>query len=233
MNCKMRQILLAAMVSLATVASAQADPKSDVATAIMNLASSSNYSWSRSIPRAGEIEQGKTRRDGLVYLRQGSNRFTYEEYFQGNKFVENFGHGWKGLTGPIAQFRLAQLKEYNTPAAQAQELADQTTSFQKTNEGYTGTLSEQIATHYLNLDRGKGIQVSGASGSVTFAITNGVLSRLDYHVLAIAGAHGVVRNVDRIMKIQIKDVGTTQIELPADVQKLWAQTATTEPAPAH
>ncbi len=64
-----------------------------------------------------------------------------------------------------------------------------------------------------------GPDISGAKGSVKFWVKDGVLSKYEVKVQGKVSFNGNDRDIDRTTKIEIKDVGTTQIEVPDDAKQ--------------
>ena len=125
-------------------------------------------------------------------------------------------------------------KNFKGPAAQrGKTLADQTSSLKSEEGVYSGDLTDEGATSLLqggrrrNAANGNGPQVSNAKGDIKFWINDGVLSKIQYHVTGTVSFNGNDRDVDRTATIEIKDVGTTKIDVPADAKaKGWSDATT-------
>ncbi len=66
---------------------------------------------------------------------------------------------------------------------------------------------------------GDGPTVTNPKGSVTFWITDGKLSKYQYHVTGTVSFNGNDRDVDRTTTTEIKDVNTTKIDVSDDAKK--------------
>ena len=62
-------------------------------------------------------------------------------------------------------------------------------------------------------------EISGAKGSVKFWVKDGLLSKYEIKVQGKVTVNGNDREVDRTTKIEIKDIGSTKIEVPEDAKK--------------
>lgn len=95
----------------------------------------------------------------------------------------------------------------------------------KADEGViVGTLSEEAVTQRLSFGRGgRGGQPAAApknaSGTVKFWVKDGTISKYELHVKGtVTGRNGEVE-VDRTTTTEIKNVGSTKVELPAEAKK--------------
>jgi hypothetical protein len=87
-------------------------------------------------------------------------------------------------------------------------------------DAYSGDLTEEGATSYVRFGRGgDGSTVSNAKGSVKFWLKDGVISKYEYKVKGTVTSNGNDREVDRATTVEIKDVGTTKVDVPAEAKK--------------
>jgi hypothetical protein len=61
--------------------------------------------------------------------------------------------------------------------------------------------------------------VSEAKGSVKFWLKDGTLSKYETKVSGKINFNGNERDVDRTTTVEIKDVGTTKVEVPEEAKK--------------
>ena len=66
---------------------------------------------------------------------------------------------------------------------------------------------------------GNGPEISGAKGSVKFWVKDGMLSKYEIKVQGKVSFNGNDRDVDRTTTVEIKDSGSTKIQLPEDAKK--------------
>jgi len=87
----------------------------------------------------------------------------------------------------------------------------------KTDSGFSGELTEDGAKEYLSMGgRGGGDapSIEGAKGNATFWVKDGALTKFSFQVQGKVSFNGNDRDVDRTTTIEIKDVGTTKVEVP-------------------
>lgn len=244
-----RASLKVLLVLLVTAAIASADPKDDVQAAAKKLAGSDNYSWTQTVEGGfGASGKGMTQSDGLTYVSMTFRDNTMEMYFQGEKGAVKTEDGWQSLSdagqdngGGFNPARMASFmaRNFKGPADQAQTLANQTANLKVEDGVYSGDLTDEGAQSLLRFGRrggrggngnGNGPQVSNAKGTVKFWVNDGVLSKIQYHVTGTVSFGGNDRDVDRTATIEIKDVGTTKIDVPAEAKaKGWNDAAATQP----
>ena len=66
--------------------------------------------------------------------------------------------------------------------------------------------------------QGNGPEVSNAKGEVKLWVTDGVLSKYKVHVTGTVSFNGNDREVDRTTTTEIKDVGSTKLDVPAEAK---------------
>ncbi len=62
-------------------------------------------------------------------------------------------------------------------------------------------------------------EISGARGSVKFWVKDGLLSKYEIKVQVEVCFNGNDRDVDRTTTVEIKDIGSTKVQVPADAKK--------------
>jgi hypothetical protein len=240
----MKRVLMAGLGSLvaASLSAAGFDAKADVKAAAQKLAGGS-YSWT-STPKseggggqggrrfqAGPTE-GKTEKDGFTWLSTKIGESAIEAAMKGGKAAVKTGEGWKAageLGGeganrrdPAAGFarRLAQFK---APAADAEGLVDKVRDLKDEGEGvYSGELTEEGAKELLTFGGrpgGQAPQVADPKGSAKFWVKEGQLVKYEYNVQGKVTFGQREIAVNRTTTVEIKDAGTTKVEIPEDAQK--------------
>ena len=151
---------------------------------------------------------------------------TTQAVIKGDKSaVTNPDGGWQSLAeleneeGP-GRFRALMLRNLKTPAVQAAELASFAKDLKKDGDTYSSELTEDGAKVFLRFRRGgDGPTVSNAKGSVKFWLKDGALSKYEYKVKGTISVNGTDRDIDRTTTVEIKDVGTTKVEVPEEAKK--------------
>ena len=229
------RILLATLIAISGSLVARADTKSDVQAAAQKLAAADSYSWKSTTEGgqgrgAGPIE-GKAQKDGLVMLTITRNDNSMEVFLKGGKGALKTADGWKSLaeasedTGQQnpGRFVARMARNFKAPAKQAEDLAGKAKELAKSEDAYSGELTEEGAKELLAFgrrggDANNGPQVSNAKGTVKFWIKDGQLSKMETHVEGSVSFNGQDRDVNRTTTVEIKDVGATKIEVPAEAK---------------
>jgi hypothetical protein len=214
---------------------ADSSPKDEIAAAARKLSEQANYSWKATVvvPESSRFRpgptEGKTEKDGFTQLTMSFGDNTTKAVLKGDKAAVTDPDGdWRSLTelnnaeGP-GRFLGMMLRSFKTPAAQATELIGGTIELEKHGDSYTGELTEQTAKAMLTLRPRAGGDnaptVSNAKGSAKYWLTDGMLSKYESHVTGKVSFNGTDRDVDRTTTVEIKDIGTTKVEVSEEVKK--------------
>jgi len=235
----MKTAIIVGLSGLLAASLSAADSKSDVKAAAKQLAEKPNYSW-LSVPRsegapagggnfrAGPTE-GKIEKGGWTQTTSSFGDNKIETFMKGEKFATKRDDEWK--TGEDLEgddrgaFLVRAMKAFKAPAAQAEDIADKVKDLKKGEDGsYTGDLSEEGATALLSRGGrggGGGNAPTGGKGSAKFWIKDGSLTKFEYNVQGSIKVRDSdeERKINRTTTVEIKDVGTTKIDVPAEVKK--------------
>ncbi|HEV2328385.1 MAG TPA: hypothetical protein VGY56_06310 [Verrucomicrobiae bacterium] len=232
----MKKILFSASVLMAgSLLAAYADPKDDVTGAAQKLSSGGNYSWHTTVvvPADSRFKPGPT--DGQIQgdlthvkMSMGDNHTQFIIEGTNSVITDPDDGTWEKLsdvdTQGMGRFLVGMVRNFKGPAAQVTDLLADSQSLQQSGNSYTGTLTEEGAKKLLTFGRGRrgggGPTISNPSGTVTFWVDGGQLTKFEYHVKGMVSFNGNDRPVDRDTTVQISDVGTTKIDVPADAKKL-------------
>jgi hypothetical protein len=230
-----KSILFGTLALLAgSLLAANAAPKDDVTAAAKKLADKDNYAWKQTIENAGGggfgggTSEGKTEKDGYLWLFMTMRDNTVEAVKKGDKGAIKTADGWQSLSeatsgdpGP-ATFIARRLQNFKAPAAQVEDLAGKVKELKQDGDVYSGELTEEGAKSQLMFGGrggGNGPEISGAKGSVKFWVKDGVLSKYEIKVQGKVSFNGNDRDVDRTTTIEIKDIGSTKVQVPDDAKK--------------
>lgn len=231
------RILFSALALLAgSVMAADSAPKDEIKAAAKKLGD--NYSWKTTVENAGGgrgfgggPSEGKTA-GGTTWVSLSRRDSTVDAFLSGtNKGAIKTDEGWRSLTeasddaggggfNPTA-WTARMVRNMKAPATQAAELADQAQSLKKEGDAYVGDLTEEGAKNLLAMRGGPGGQgptVRDPKGSVKFWVTDGKLAKYQFHAKGTISFNDNDREVDRTTTVEIKDVGTTKVEVPADAK---------------
>jgi hypothetical protein len=232
-----RQTLLFAMIlAAAPFLAAHAAPSDDVINAAKKLAASDSYSWTTTVEAAtfspGPTE-GKTQKDGLVYITFSFQDNTTIGVVKDGKGVIKTDDGWKTLDDAakddggggfnFTRFLAMRLQNFKTPTDDAIEMVGNAKSLTNADNAISGDLTAagvQALSAFGRRGRQGGAppEVKDPKGSVKFWIKNGVLSKVEYKVSGMREFNGEDRPIDRTVTTVFKDVGATKITVPDDAK---------------
>ena len=219
---------------------ADAATKDDVKAAAKSLADQSSYSWKSTVEnaggggggggRGGGPTEGKTEKGGFTHLSMVRGDNTIVAVVKGGKGVVKTADGWQSAEELAndqdrqnpARFAARMLTNYKTPAVQAADLADQVKELKKDGDTLAGDLTEAGAKSLLSFGGrggGNGPEISGAKGSAKFWVKDGALAKYQFTVQGTMSFNGNDREINRTTTVEIKDVGTTKVEVAEDAKK--------------
>jgi len=227
-----RTVMLGAMALVAPAAMA-ADAAQDVTDAAKKLGDAANYSWKTTSENAGgggfnATIEGAAEKDGYTSLKMTFGDNNIEVAVKGGKGALKTEDGWKSSeeaandeNGP-GRFLAAIVQNFKAPAAQAQDIVSKTKDLKQADDAYTAELTEEGAKQLATFRRGNnanGPQISNAKGTIKFWVKDGTLAKMEYHIQATMTVNGEDRDIDRTTTTEIKDVGSTKVEVPDDAKK--------------
>jgi len=221
---------------------ADSSPKDDVKAAAGKLAAKSNYSWKTTVEAAGGggaggrfrpgPTEGKTEKDGFTFLSMTRGDNTMDAVLKGGKGAIKTADGWKSLAEATeagdgqpspARFIARMLQNYKIPAAQAEDLAAKTKELKKSDDAYSGELTEEGAKELLSFGPrpggGNAPTPTNTKGSVKFWVKDGVLAKYSFQVQGNISFNGNDVDIDRTTTVEIKDVDSTKVEVPEEAKK--------------
>ena len=224
-------------------ASALADVAEDVKSAARKLADAASYSWTATT----EIEggqwtpapvKGKAIKGGAAVITSERDGTTTTAVLQGTQGVASTDEGWKtaeelrsaagggGGGGNRGGMRAAALLRNPLPAASATQLAEKSKDLKAGEAGViAGELSDEGAKEFARMGRGgrpggpTPPEPKNAKGSVQFWLKEGQVQKIRLKVSATMTVNGEDRDMVRTTTWEIRDVGTTTVEVPAEAKK--------------
>jgi hypothetical protein len=187
----------------------------------------------------GGTIHGKTEKGGLTAIEIIWPNETYEVVVGTNYSVLKHGFVWQGcreLLPPFGREGGGAGQRFNpedfvmvnldtrTPAKLALELVEKTVDLQKLGNAFSGALPEESAEGMLKFrvselpSSEQMPQVINSTGSASFFLSDGVLSTIEFHLagtMIFEGTH----KIDRIIKIEISDIGKTKLDVPDDAKE--------------
>src|SRR5215471_11924818 len=226
----MKQTLVLGLVGLMAQTLVAAESGNKVASASKQLGEKQNYSWTMSTKEAdgssgrlGPVD-GKADKAGLTYLSFSVSDVPVEVYMKGEKGTAKALEGWQtfddiaqtsGTAAAIVRF----LRAYKCPVAQSTDLAAKAKDLKEADGALSGELKEDAVKELLLFGgrRREGQdppKIEGAKGSIKFWIKDGVLTKYETKVQGKVTAGDRENDIDRTMTVEIKDPGTTKLEVP-------------------
>jgi len=216
----------------ASLLAADSGPKDEVTSAAKKLTQKDNYSW-KSTMDFGSFStstEGKTDKDGLVALKMSAGDNTREAFLKAGKAAVKVDEGWQSLSELESasdnargrQFLLRRLQNFKSPADEAVNLAGKVKELKKEGDVYSGDLTEAGAKELLSFGRRRGTDApepKNAKGSVKFWVKDGELSKYELKQQGTVSFGGDDRDIEGTTTVEIKDVGTTKVEIPEDAKK--------------
>jgi hypothetical protein len=226
----MKKNLLLSTIALLAGSLIAAD-SNDVATAARTLGEKTNYTWKTTVvvPEDAQFKpgptEGKTEKDGFTHVKMTFFNNPVQIVLKGKKaaFTDQDG-AWQsaaeaeGGEGP-GRFMAMMVQNFQTPAEEARELASFAKELKKDGDIYSSDLTEEGAKAKLTFRRGGGATVTNPKGSVKFWVKDGVLTKYEFKVKGTVNWNGNDFDNDRITTVEIKDVGTTKVEVPEEAKK--------------
>jgi hypothetical protein len=128
--------------------------------------------------------------------------------------MTNTGDGGGGFNPNT--FLARTLQNYRMPATEAADLADQSKGLTNADGMISGDLTEDGAKKLMTFGRAT---VTNPKGSVKFWIKDGQLSKYQFHLTGTLDFNGNSFDSDRTTTVEIKDVGTTKVDVADDAKK--------------
>jgi len=223
-----------------------ADTKDEVTAAAKKLADTS-YSWKVTQDMGANAQftpgpvEGKADKD-LTWLSTSFGDNTSIGLVKGAKVVLKTDEGWKtadelgGGDGGFnpSTFMVTRLQNLKAPSAELQELVSKAGTLKKEGDVISGDLTKEGAESLLSFGfggrrggRGPGGGGPGgarpapkdAKGTLKIWLKDGAIAKYETKVTGKVDRQGEEMEMERNTTTEIKDVGTTKIEVPDEAKK--------------
>ncbi len=230
----MKRILLTSLASALTLAACLADAKEDVKAAAQKLAEAANYSWTATTeieggPFTPAPVMGKAEKGGYSIVSSERDGNTSTAVLKGDKGVMKTDAGWQtdeeiqaAAQGGGGQGRgRGMLLRARQPVAEAVKLADKAKELKAADGVISGDLTDEGAKEAASFRRpgGQAPEPKNAKASVKFWLKDGQLSKIQLRVFSTVNFNGEDRDFTRTTVYELKDVGTTKVEVPEEAKK--------------
>ena len=223
-------------LAFAAAAAVAADsPQEKLTKATRELADKPNYSWTTttkegdgSSGRLGPID-GKSEKQGITFLSFAVGGVPVEVFLKADKGAARALEGWMTLdeiaqTSGTAAAVVRFLKSYKTPATHSAELARQLKDAKEEEGVVSGELKEDAIKELLLLgtrrrDGQEAPTISDAKGAARFWIKEGALTKYEINAKGKVAAGDRTMDIDRTLTVELKEVGSTKIEVPTEAQQ--------------
>ncbi|MGA2852817.1 MAG: hypothetical protein ABSE90_01600 [Verrucomicrobiota bacterium] len=239
-----KNVLFSMMVLAAgSLMAADSNPKDDVKAAATALGNAANYTWQTTVDMGANSPfqpgptDGKTEKGGFTTVSMSFGDNTSMIVLKGtNAAVQSPDNGWQTVAEATqgggggggfnpGMMMVRQAQNLKLPAVEAANLAGLAGDLKADSGKITGDLTTDGAKAQLSMGgrgrRGGGPapEVTNPKGTVTFWITDGKLTKYQFHVTGSMDFGGNPMDMDRTTTVTIKDVGTTKVEVPDDAKK--------------
>jgi hypothetical protein len=213
-------------------------PKDDLKNAAKKLSEAPNYSWStkleiENVPFTIEPTQCKTEKGGYTVATQAVGDQTVQVVLKGDKAVAKTAEGWRTAeeigrpTGFEPTFMATtMLLRLRKPDDQFLELLEGSPEIKAGPDGVlAGELSEEALKKLMTFGRpregGQGPPLpKDAKGSCSFWTKDGMIIKCQTKLQAtFTSPDGEERKFASTSTVEIKDVGVTKVEAPAEAKQ--------------
>lgn len=244
-----RRIGIAVAALLTASSAYAFDAKEDVKAAAKKLAEAANYSWTGTTKNnadgggqgqnrfaPGPVE-GKVEKDGCTWFSMKIGENAIEALLKGEKFAVKSADGWKGSAElqpgqgggqgrpDPAMFMARSIKTMKAPADGVVQAIDRLKELKAEGDGvYSGEFTEEGAKETVFPTRpgapaGQAPQVSDSKGSIKIWVKDGMISKIETTVTGKITIRDQERAINRTTTVEIKDVGSTKLEIPEEAKK--------------
>jgi hypothetical protein len=237
---QLKQIFALGLVGLAATGliAAESNSKDKVTTAAKQLGEKNNYSWTTSTKEAdgspgrlGPIE-GKAEKAGVTGLSFSVGGIPVEVFMKGEKGAAKALEGWQTFdevaqAGGTAAAVVRFLRSYKSPVTDSSSLLGKVKELKEADGAFAGELKDDAVKEMLlfgtrQREGQEPPKTTDPKGSVKFWIKDGALSKIEINVQGKVTAGERESEINRTTTVEIKDVGTTKLELPEEAKQKLA-----------
>jgi hypothetical protein len=217
-----------------SIFAAEITPKDAVALAAKKLGETANYAWKTlvAVPEDAQFKpgptEGKTEKEGFTCFAMSFFDNKVQVVAKGEqRAVTDQDGNWKSLAelekeeGP-GRFMSLIARNLKTPAKEAAEIAGYAKELKSEGDVVASELTEEGAKALQTFrpqGGDAGPTVSNAKGSVKFWLKEGALMKYEFKLKGLIKFGDNEFPNERTTTVEIKDVGTTKVEVPDAAKK--------------
>ncbi|WP_193212915.1 hypothetical protein [Luteolibacter marinus] len=209
-----------------------ANPAADLTAAAEKLAAATNYTWSQTTSFGGNFGDrtttGKKGSGGFLLVTMPGRDREFQVLSRGGKAAMQRDGAWvvpdpNGEEQGPGRWIARMLQNLREPAVEAKELVAKVTELKEESGTFVGKLSEEAAKELMSF-RGAGRrggggggappEITGAGGSVTVTVADGVLTGYRTMLTGRMNFNGEGRDVTRTTEVEFTNVGSTSFDIP-------------------
>ncbi|QJE94362.1 hypothetical protein [Luteolibacter luteus] len=221
-----------------------ANPAADLAAAAEKLAAAKSYAWSQTTSFGGNFgdrtTSGKKGSGGYLLVTMPGRDQDFQVLSRKSKVAMQRDGSWvvpdpDGEEQGPGRWIARMVQNLKEPTADAKDLASKAKDLKLENGSIKGTLDEATAKELMSFrgfgrrggggggDQGGPPEVTGASGTVSFTVANGVLTGYELTLTGRMNFRGEDRDVNRTTKVSFTGVGSTSFDIPEAAAGLLAE----------
>ena len=226
----MKKALIIGLIGLLahTLSTAQSSPQDKIMSAAKQLGDQPNYRWTTTIKEGDSAPfpgiSGKTTKGGPTCLTTMMGTTPSDVYLDGQKGTAKGSGGWQSFDeiakgGGFAAALVGYLRSYKVPSVECGAFSKELQDVKEKEGILSGELKSEAAKAYLEffIPRFAGQEppkLGDPRGSMKFWIEKGVLTKYEIDVQCKVTRGDQESDFHRITTIEIKNVGTTKLEVP-------------------
>lgn len=214
-----------ALLTAAALYAADSSPKDEITAAAKKLDSQTNYSWKATVivPDSAPFKpgptEGKTEKDGFTYVEISFGDNITEAVKKSDKAVVTVEGEWK-LASELendegfGRFLGSLAKNIKTPAAQVLEAIPLTKEWKKEGDVYSAEFTPEGVKKQYRFG-----EPQNPKGALKVWVKDGMVSKMEVKTEAKMEFNGNEFDASRTTTTEIKNIGTTKVNVPADAKK--------------
>ncbi len=234
----MKALSYLSLLAATSLTALAAEPKADVAAAASMLDGKSSYAWVATTEiEGGQFTpapvNGKTEKGGFTHISMKFGENEIDTFMKGTNFVTKTQDGWKnaaelaanppggGGGGGRGGFG-RMFSNQRTPYGQVTNILAKAKEVKAADGKFTAEFSPEGAAELASLGgfrRPDAPAPKNASASAVFWIKDGLLQKYELKTKStIVTQDGEDRTMARTTTVEIKDIGTAKVEVPAEAK---------------